>query len=207
MARSARRRAARQHERAQRLEPGVERVDGMLERLDLRRRNAQRRARLFVRLARKAEIGAEIEQVVLDSLQHRLDRDIGRIAPGADRDERKPDRAIGLVDIAHRHNPRVALRPPRAIAEPRLALVACPRIDDVQLDHRFQPALHAPDRADLKSAPWSRLSRREPRVHQEDHARRRCPACSASEPKGRKSIAVFCFELCEQTLSENQNLC
>ena len=45
-------RAARQHERAQRMELLVERIDGVLERFYLRRRDAQNRARLFVRLAR-----------------------------------------------------------------------------------------------------------------------------------------------------------
>ena len=55
-------RAARQYERTQRMKLRVERVDGVLERLNLRRRDAQDRARRFVRLARDAEVGAEIEQ-------------------------------------------------------------------------------------------------------------------------------------------------
>ena len=121
------------------MQPLVQPVDGPFERLDLRWRDPQHGARLFVRLARQTEIGAEIEEIVLDSLQHRLDRDIGRLAPVADREERKPDRAIGLVDIAHRRDPRIVLRPPRPVPEPRLALVAGLRVDDVQLDHALPP--------------------------------------------------------------------
>ena len=97
------------------MQPLVQPVDGPFERLDLRWRDPEHGARLFVRLARQTEIGAEIEKVVLDSLQHWLDRDIGRLAPVADREERKPDRAIGLVDIAHRGDPRIVLRPPRPV--------------------------------------------------------------------------------------------
>src|SRR3984885_9739633 len=51
MQRGGGRRAARQHERAQRMELRVERVDGMLERLNLRRRDTQDSDWLFVRLA------------------------------------------------------------------------------------------------------------------------------------------------------------
>ena len=122
------------------MELRVQHVDGVLERLDLRRRDAQDRARLFVRLARQAEVGAEIEQIVLDARQHRLDREIGRVARIAHREQREADGAIRFVDVAHRRDARVALRPPRAVAEPGLALVAGARVDDVQLDHAFPAA-------------------------------------------------------------------
>ena len=58
----------------------IEHVDCVLERLDLRRRDAQHRPRPFVRLPWNAKVGAEVEQIVLDARQHRLDREIGRIA-------------------------------------------------------------------------------------------------------------------------------
>ena len=115
----------------------VEHIDGVFERLNLRRRDAQDRARLFVRLLRNAEIGAEIEQIVLDARQHGLDCMVGGVARIAHRKQRETDSAIRFIDIAHRGNARVVLRSPRAVAEPGLALVPGARIDDVQLDHAF----------------------------------------------------------------------
>ena len=85
-------RSARQDERAQRIEPRVERIDRALERLHLRRRDAQRRARRFMRLAWQAEVGAEIEQIVLDARQRRLDREIGGVARMAHGEDREADR-------------------------------------------------------------------------------------------------------------------
>ena len=103
----------------------VQRVDGVLERLNLRRRNAQDRARLFVRLARKAEVGAEIEQIVLDSRQHGLDREIGRIARIAHRKQREADGAIRFIDVAHGCDARVALS--AAASRRRARSRPCPR--------------------------------------------------------------------------------
>ena len=116
----------------------------------------------FVRLARKAEVGAEIEQIVLDARQHRLDREIGRVARMAHREQREADGAIRLVDVAHRCDARVALRPPRPVAKPRLALVAGARVDDVQLDHAA-PAARRGGRA--RPLPNLRVARRSARVH------------------------------------------
>ena len=69
-------RAARQHEGAQRLELGVHRVDLVLEPLDLCIAHAQRRSRALLDVAalRHGEVGAEIEQVVLDARQHGVER-------------------------------------------------------------------------------------------------------------------------------------
>jgi hypothetical protein len=123
------------------MEPLIERIDGVLERLHLRRRDAQNRPRFFLRLARKAEVGAEIEQIVLDSRQDGLDREVGCVARMAHRKQRETDRAIRLVNIAHRCDARVGLRSPRAVAEPGLALVAGARVYDVQLDHRLYKSI------------------------------------------------------------------
>ena len=131
--------------------------------LNLRRRDAQDRARRFVRLAREAEIGAEIEQIVLDSRQHRLDREIGGVARIAHRKQRETDGAIRFVNVAHRCDARVALRPPRPVAEPRLALVPGARVDDVELDHAFPAsAARRTSRPPLPSSPRSAAQRSRP---------------------------------------------
>ena len=92
------------------MELRVERVDGVFERLNLRRRDAQDRARLFVRLHWDAEVGAEVEEIVLDSRQHRLDREVGCIACILRRKQREADGAIRFINVAHGRDPCVALR-------------------------------------------------------------------------------------------------
>ena len=83
----------------------------------------------------QAEIGAEIEEIVLDPRQRRLDRGERRLLGAAGVQPREADRAIGFVDVAHRREARVVLRPARPVAEPALALVSRARVDDVQPDH------------------------------------------------------------------------
>ena len=63
------RRAARQHEGIERREFRVHRVDLVFQPLDLRVDNAQR-AFAAAAAFRHAEIGAEVEQIVLDARQH-----------------------------------------------------------------------------------------------------------------------------------------
>ena len=89
-----RRRAARQHERGQRLQLGVHRVDLALEPLDLgsRMRSAFGIGEVA---AGPAQIGAEIEQVVLDPGQHRVGLAVGVQAGQADRGVGLVDRAVG----------------------------------------------------------------------------------------------------------------
>ncbi len=117
------------------MELRVQHVDSALKRFNLRWRDTQNRARFFVRLARQTEIGAQIEEIVLDARQHRLDREVGCVVRIAHRKQREADRAIRFVDVAHRRDARVVLRPPRAVPKPGFALVPGARVDDVQPDH------------------------------------------------------------------------
>jgi hypothetical protein len=116
-----------------------------------------------VRLPWDAEVGAEVEQIVLDSRQHRLDREIGCIACIPRRKHREADGAIRLIDVAHGCDPCVALRTSGAIAEAGFALVPRARIDDVQLDHA-SPARQRVA-AEPPTLPSVRVARRSGGVH------------------------------------------
>src|SRR3954451_5005670 len=73
------------------------------------------------------QVGAEIEELVLDALQ--------AARPAHER--------VELVDVADRGPPRVELRDARAVAEARLALVPAARVDARQADGLVALA-HAP---------------------------------------------------------------
>ena len=118
--------AAGKHEGAERLQLGVHLVDLALEPRDLRRGDPEALAPVV--LARRGEIGAEIEEVVLDARQHRVEF-------GRDREPRQPDMGIGLVDGADRREAEVGFRPPLAGAERRGAGVAGAGVDLVEDDH------------------------------------------------------------------------
>jgi hypothetical protein len=107
---------------------GVERVDLALQPLDLRVGDAQL---AVARIARPAQIGAEVEQVVLDAGQHRIDVAIAgrRVQP------RDPDRRVGLVDRAVGLDAQRVLGDPAAVAQRGLAGVAAARVDAGQPDH------------------------------------------------------------------------
>ena len=67
------RRAARQHEGAQRRELGVERVDLVLRAASPARLDGEPLAARALALVGRAEVGAEVEQIVLDARQHGVD--------------------------------------------------------------------------------------------------------------------------------------
>src|SRR5437764_4434728 len=130
------RRAARQHERAQGTEVGVERIDLLLEPRHLRVGDGEPGAAgtfplsfALVRLGR-AEIGAEVEQVVLDARQHGVDL---RLLPGVE--ARDAEAGVELVDGAVGGDAQVVLLAPLAGAERGGAVVAGARIDAVEDDH------------------------------------------------------------------------
>ena len=93
----------------ERREGRVQTIDLVFESLDLGRLHAQR-VRFARIVARPAQVGPEIEQIVLNPRQHRIRVRIG-VQP------RQPDHGIGLVDRAESRNPQVVLGHPRAVAK------------------------------------------------------------------------------------------
>ena len=120
-------------EALQRLEPFVDEIAELFEPLHLSLADAQT---LALVLERHAKIGAEVEEIVLDSSSH------GRISsarpPRARTDER-----VELVDRPIRLDARIGLRHARAVAEARLPGVATARVDAREA-HRLVQATHAP---------------------------------------------------------------
>src|SRR5579864_8296351 len=123
-------RAARKNEGIERRQIGVHRVDLVLEPLDLRGDNTQRLSAALATLGR-AQIGAEIEEVVLNTRKHVEGLTLG-VEPG------QTDRGIGLVDRAESLDAQRLLFHPRAIAERSLALVAALRVDAREADHQWR---------------------------------------------------------------------
>lgn len=97
----------------------VEQVAGTLERVDLLLRDAKAR----VVNQRNREVGAQVEELVLDAAE------CGAHVVGAAGGENKPDSRIQLVHGSVGCDPRVELRDAGAVAERRLARVAPARVD------------------------------------------------------------------------------
>ena len=98
----------------------------MLQALDLGVDDAQPILGAFA--FRRAQIGAEVEQVVLDARQHVVGVALGMQA-------RDPDRGVGFVDRAVGFDPQIVLGHALAGAERGRALVAALGIDARELDH------------------------------------------------------------------------
>ena len=105
-------RSAGQHEGAQRRQLGIERVDLVFQPLHLLGVDGEPRAARPLALVGRAEIGREVEQIVLDARQHRVDR--GRIRGVQPRDA---DRGIDLVDDAVGGDAQVIFLALLAVAE------------------------------------------------------------------------------------------
>src|SRR5574337_452322 len=129
------RRPARQDKRAQGAKLFVQRVDRALERLNLRRRDAQRRPRVLILGLRQAEIGAEVEEIVLGARKRGLDGGEGGIVRFRRMQTGEADGAVRLVHLADGDQARVRLRAAAAVAKPRLAGISLAGIDDVQANH------------------------------------------------------------------------
>ena len=76
----------------------------------------------------RSQIGPEVEQVVLDAAEHGVE-----FAPRMQ--ARQADRGVGLINRAIGMNSQVVLGPARAVAKPRIALVAGFRVNAIQRDH------------------------------------------------------------------------
>src|SRR5262245_3458019 len=99
-------RASRKHEGAQRLKLAVENVDLAFEPLDLRIRHRQSPARILA-IVGVAELGAEIEQIVLDARDHSVERLVRlRMQPG------KAYCGVGLIERAVAFDAKVVFRHP-----------------------------------------------------------------------------------------------
>jgi hypothetical protein len=131
MQRRSGRRSAGQHERGERGERGVERVDLLLDPLDLRGADAQT---LAAGGLGGGDIGTKVEEIVLDAGEHRLH--------GAERhavQTRQPDGGVGLVDGADGGKAQVGFRPPLAGGERGGAVIARAGVDAVEDNHQCEP--------------------------------------------------------------------
>ena len=110
----------------------------LLDPVDLRVGDGEPRAARA--LFRQAEIGLDVEQVVLDARQRRIERGIAR---GVQPDD--ADHGVDLVERAVGVDAQVVLLAPVAGAERRRAVVAGARVDAVQDDHGSLDARDSPD--------------------------------------------------------------
>src|SRR5215469_802824 len=123
--------AARQDERAQRGKLRIEPIDFGLEPSHLFIGDGQPRSAGPLTLPRRAKVGADIEEIVLDPRQRGMKRGIaGRVQP------RDAYRGIGFVHRAIGGDPQIVFLTPPAGAERGRAVVAGARVDFVQNDHR-----------------------------------------------------------------------
>ena len=124
-----RRRAAGQNERRQRGEAIVHRIDLAFETFGQGRGHAQARLAAVARAGvGHAEVGAEVEQIVLDPRQHGIGFALG-VKAG------KADHRICLVHRAVGRDPRTVLGHTLAVTERRLAAIAATGIDSIEFDH------------------------------------------------------------------------
>ena len=105
----------------------VHRIDLAFKTLGLRRDDAQRSGAPSA-IFRRAQIGAEVEEVVLNAAEHLVGRRIG-VKP------RDPDGRVGLVDGAVSGDTQRVLGHASAVAERGLAGIAATRIDPGQPHH------------------------------------------------------------------------
>src|SRR5437868_13835703 len=131
--------ASGQDEAAERLQVLVHRVDLTLEPVDLRLDDPQRHLAGREVFSRRGDVGAEVEQLVLNCPEHRARLLVVDVQQG------DADRAIGFVDVADRVSERMFLGDPRPVREAHFATVAGPRVDLVELDQAAAPyCLEAP---------------------------------------------------------------
>jgi hypothetical protein len=131
MQRARGRRARRQNERRQGGQVRVHRVDLPLETVDLRRLDPQRGGFVLAGVGRNAEVGPQVEQIILDAPKDGVEfrRRVAQSGAGY------ADRRIRFVDLPIGRHAGVVLASTLAVSEPRQAIISGPRIDPIELDH------------------------------------------------------------------------
>src|SRR2546422_301011 len=102
--------SARQHEAGERLQAGVESIDSALQLGNLLRLNAQTWGGLVAVGVRNAQIGANVEEVILNALQQLVIFLTGRSLK-----EENPQHGIQFVDGTVGAHARMILGDPRAV--------------------------------------------------------------------------------------------
>ena len=121
-----RRMPAGQDEGPQRVEFGVQLIDLAFQALDLRRDDPERCIARVLTIVGHAEISPEIEQVILDSCQHGIER---RKLFGCGVQAGKAGNGIGFIDGAVSCDPQVRFGDPLAAAQRRGSGIAGARIN------------------------------------------------------------------------------
>jgi hypothetical protein len=98
--------AARENKGAQRLKSGVQGIDLGFEARDLGRNQAKGGAAMSFRRLRQAEVGADVEQLVLDTGKHSIER--GKFRLGGV-ESRQADSSIGFIHRAEGLDAQVRL--------------------------------------------------------------------------------------------------
>jgi hypothetical protein len=119
---------ARQNKRGQGRKLRIQAVDVALEAFDLARQHPQPFG-LALTLGHR-EIGAKVEQIILDQAQHRIE--LTRLR------QMKPDKAnggVGLIDGPVGSNTQVVFRTAFAAAKRRGAVISGSRVNTIEDDH------------------------------------------------------------------------
>src|SRR4051812_16613986 len=121
--------STRQDERAQRCEVGIEMIDLLLQPLHLRVSDGHTGAAGALR--REAEVGFDVEQVVLNACQHGVK---GMVGSGVE--PRQAEHRVDLVQRAVRSDTQIVFLAPLAAAERGRAVIAGAGVNPVENDHR-----------------------------------------------------------------------
>jgi len=129
---SRRRAAAREDKGSQRRKLGIKPVDLAFEPGHLRLRHREPRAARPPALAGRAQIGADVEEIVLDARERGIER---RVIAGME--PRDSERGIGLVERAVGGDAQVVFLAPLAAAERGGAVIPGAGVDLIEDDHEL----------------------------------------------------------------------
>ena len=156
--------AARQDETLERREFRVHAVDFGFQAVDLCLDDAKRAfgalcASLILAPMGPAEIGAEVEEVVLDTRKRRVGLARG-VEPG------EPDDGVGLIHRAQRGDPGIVLGDAGAVAKGGFALVPATGVDLCQAHHRNYLVLEFEHQVGERDQDQCQRLKRDARAHQ-----------------------------------------